>query len=85
VSCKARAWMISGGEFSLMQKTVEIDTCYFTFPDFTIYAGTPLYYDLPPSLFDPANQLLFDFRLLDTSTSFSTYSPQTGRFTFEPE
>jgi hypothetical protein len=76
--------MISGGEFSLMQKTLEIDTCYFTFPDFTIYAGTTLYYDLPPSLLDPANKLLFDFRLLDTST-FSTYSSQTGRFTFEPE
>jgi hypothetical protein len=75
--------MISGGEFSLIQKTLEIDTCYFTFPDLTIYAGTTIYYDLPSSLVDNT-KLLFDIRLAELS-KFTSYQRLTGRFTFEPE
>jgi hypothetical protein len=63
--------MISGGEFSLIQKTLEIDTCYFNFPDFTIYAGTTIYYDLPSSLVENT-KLLFDIRLAELS-KFTSY------------
>ena len=66
----------------MSQKFLEIDTCYFHFPDLTIYAGDLAFYDLPETLYK--SEIVFvDFKLGELS-KFATYKGLTGRFTFEP-